>query len=132
VPAPDRKRPPRPSDARLRRAQQHGRDGSRARRALAATPATVVGRFGELAGLTFGRGGVLYVAEVSGSLRVDLQSRAVTRIASGLARPHGLEARAGELLIAEADAGRIVSLDLASGDLTTAVAGLGLPIDITA
>lgn len=93
---------------------------------------SVIGQFGELGGLTFGRGGVLYVAEVAGNiLSVDPQTRAVSRVLSGLARPHGLEARGSELLIAEADAGRVASVDLASGELTTAFGGLGLPIDVT-
>jgi len=79
--------------------------------------------------------GALYVTETNpagtGALaRIDLATKAVTRIAEGLAGPEGVDIGAdGRVYLAEAGAGRVIALDPKDNSKTTIAEGLktGLP-----
>lgn len=76
-------------------------------------------------------GGLLHLTSQYGTVQSYDPERGTTRVrASGLGRPLGVAVRAdGALVVAEADAGRIVAID-ADDTVTVLADGLGHPVDV--
>jgi streptogramin lyase len=90
---------------------------------------------GGLAGpvqMVLGPDGQLYVTEATGNVkRIDLKTGSKSNVASGLALPEGLAFTPwGSLVVAEAAAGRLTEIDLASGQRRTVADQL--PIGLSA
>jgi sugar lactone lactonase YvrE len=73
-----------------------------------------------------GADGALYVTESGGALvRVDLATKAITRIAEGLDGPEGVDVGAdGRIYLAEAGAGRVIAIDPKDGVKAVLAEGL--------
>jgi sugar lactone lactonase YvrE len=76
--------------------------------------------------------GNIFVSELGGSVRrIDARSGALTTVARGLDRPHGLVANGdGAIVVCETFANRLVRVDATTGRVTAFATGLNQPVDI--
>jgi outer membrane protein assembly factor BamB len=76
--------------------------------------------------------GNIFVSELGGSVRrIDARSGALTTVARGLDRPHGLVADGdGAIVVCETFANRLVRVDATTGRVTAFATALNQPVDI--